>query len=407
MLTFIFLILGLAVGGICVFLLLFNMRRSIRVRMRQLNSKLKKLNTDSLSLKVREQKLSEESKNVKILKSDYESKKITYNELQNENLILKHDLQNIDINLRKLQLDRDYQSEYQNILDQKSSEIANRYLNENVKWISSSINQNNYANCKKRLLKVIELCRGIGFDVPIEEENTLLDNLKEEFELAVRAALEREEQMRIKAQIREEQKLEKEIEQELKRLDREKAAIRAALDKALAEAEDQHSEEIELLKTKLAEAEEKSQRAISQAQLTKSGHVYVISNLGSFGEDVYKIGMTRRLEPTDRVRELGSASVPFPFDVHMMVSSDNAPALENAIHKSLHSNQLNKVNPRKEFFKTDIETIYDIIKEHHGDIVYQANAEALQYYQSLEMSDEDLEYVESVYDKIDVEDDIE
>ena len=98
-------------------------------------------------------------------------------------------------------------------------------------------------------------------------------------------------------QVREEEKLAREIDKQIKDAEREKAAIQAALEKALKETQDEHSAEVELLKARLKEAEEKAQRAISQAQLTKSGHVYVLSNIGSFGDGVFKIGMTRSLEP--------------------------------------------------------------------------------------------------------------
>lgn len=171
-----------------------------------------------------------------------------------------------------------------------------------------------------------------------------------------------------------------------------------ALDKAMAEAEDKHSEEIERLQARLAEAEENSKRALSQAQMTKSGYVYVISNIGSFGEGVFKIGMTRRLEPEIRVRELGDASVPFPFDVHMMISCEDAPTLENALHRAFHKLSLNKTNPRKEFYRTDIEAIRQIVEKHHGEVQYVADPEALEYRQSLAMSDEDSAFIEAVYD---------
>ena len=176
-------------------------------------------------------------------------------------------------------------------------------------------------------------------------------------------------------------------------------ADQAALEKALAEARDEHSEEVERLKARLAEAEENSKRVISQAQLTKSGHVYVISNIGSFGEDVFKVGMTRRLEPQDRVRELSDASVPFPFDVHMMISCNDAPTLENALHQALRKCVVNKTNPRKEFFRTDIDTIAALVQQHHGEVDYVADPEALQYRQSLAMSDEDVDFIETVYDE--------
>jgi len=112
------------------------------------------------------------------------------------------------------------------------------------------------------------------------------------------------------------------------------------------------------LQKRISEIEEK-RRAISQAMLTKTGHVYIISNIGSFGDNVYKIGMTRRLEPMDRVKELGDASVPFPFDVHAMIRTSDAPGLENALHKHFEMRRLNLENQRKEFFRVSIDEIRD------------------------------------------------
>jgi hypothetical protein len=134
--------------------------------------------------------------------------------------------------------------------------------------------------------------------------------------------------------------------------------------------------------------------------------VYVISNIGSFGQDVFKVGMTRRLEPLDRVRELGDASVPFPFDVHMMISCEDAPKLENALHHEFFFLRLNRTNPRKEFFKIDIESIRRVVEREHGKVDYVADAEALQFRQSLEMSDEDEEFIESVYDRLEDDGDV-
>jgi multidrug efflux pump subunit AcrA (membrane-fusion protein) len=307
------------------------------------------------------------------------------------------------VNLRKVQLDRDLQREEQEAINARAKDLGSRYLKENIKWMGNSLTPNNYAANKQRLLEVIERCRGIGFYISSNDEAGYLADLKIEYEKVVRAAFEREEQARIKALIREEQQREREVEQELKRLERERAVIQAALDKALASAKDEHSAEIEQLKARLAEAEEKSQRAISQAQLTKAGNVYVISNIGSFGEGVFKIGMTRRLEPKDRVRELGDASVPFPFDIHMMISCENAPALENTLHQTFHKQSLNRVNPRKEFFRTDIEKIRQIVEEHHGKVEYTVDPEALEYRQSLTMSDEDSEFIDSIYDEMEKE----
>lgn len=121
------------------------------------------------------------------------------------------------------------------------------------------------------------------------------------------------------------------------------------------------------------------ERAISRAQMTRSGHVYVISNVGSFGEDVYKIGMTRRLDPMDRVRELGDASVPFRFDVHAIIYSEDAPTLENKLHKKFHHRRVNYINHRREFFRVSLDEITKAVHEYHGEIEFTLLAEADEY----------------------------
>lgn len=115
----------------------------------------------------------------------------------------------------------------------------------------------------------------------------------------------------------------------------------------------------------------------------KAGYVYVISNIGSFGEGVYKIGMTRRLDPMDRVRELGDASVPFGFDIHAMIFSDNAPKLEAAIHKAFENRKVNMVNTRREFFRVSLDEIKDTInKNFDGSVDFIETADAEQFRES-------------------------
>lgn len=201
---------------------------------------------------------------------------------------------------------------------------------------------------------------------------------------------EREEQRRIKEQLREEEKARREYEKAIKEAEKEEKAIQQAIDRTIKElmlaSEEQRlvlEQKIADLQTKYDEAEAKNQRAISLAQQTRSGHVYVISNIGSFGEDVYKIGMTRRLEPLDRVRELGDASVPFSFDVHAMIYSDDAPSLENYLHKVFNDKQLNKVNARKEFFNIDIKDIKSTIEAMNINAHWTMFAEAREYRESL------------------------
>ncbi|CNI02690.1 T5orf172 domain [Yersinia kristensenii] len=122
-------------------------------------------------------------------------------------------------------------------------------------------------------------------------------------------------------------------------------------------------------------------------QLTKQGHIYVISSIGSFGEDVFKIGMTRRLEPMERVKELSGAAVPFDFDIHAMISCDDAPALEKTLHDHLKNYRINKINLRKEFFRVELSKIINEVERHYGRIDYIADPVALQYLQSLEYAE--------------------
>lgn len=201
---------------------------------------------------------------------------------------------------------------------------------------------------------------------------------------------EAEEQKRIKEQMREEAQAAKELEKAQREAQREEDAYKRALEVARKQLEGAQeaaradlSAQIAELEKQLAEAHEKNQRAISQAQLTRSGHVYIISNIGSFGEGVYKIGLTRRLEPIDRVKELGGASVPFTFDVHAMIYSKDAPALENALHKLFDAKRVNRVNSRKEYFRVSLEEIEEAVKENFTEEVeFTYFAEAEEYRKS-------------------------
>lgn len=154
-------------------------------------------------------------------------------------------------------------------------------------------------------------------------------------------------------------------------------------------------EKAELLKKKseieseLTEINKSIEDIDYRATNAKAGYVYIISNVGSFGKDVYKIGMTRRLEPQERVDELGDASVPFNFDVHAMIFSDNAPALEAALHKAFENRKLNMVNTRREFFNVTLEEIEDVVKKNYDKTVeFTRLAPAEQYYESQKMREQ-------------------
>lgn len=200
---------------------------------------------------------------------------------------------------------------------------------------------------------------------------------------------DREEQRVLKERIREEERAQREYERAMKDAEKEEETLRRAMekvrrevDKASDEQKAKYEEQLRELTGKLHQAEEKNQRALSMAQQTKAGHVYVISNVGSFGEDVYKIGMTRRLEPRDRVRELGDASVPFEFDVHALIPCNDAPALELALHKRFLQRQVNKVNPRKEFFRVSLEEIRGEVEQLASSVSWSMTAACREFRES-------------------------
>lgn len=149
------------------------------------------------------------------------------------------------------------------------------------------------------------------------------------------------------------------------------------------------NEQIEKLRHQIAELEtalqraiERKERAISMAQQTRCGYVYIISNIGSFGEGVYKIGMTRRLDPMDRVRELGDASVPFPFDVHAMIYTEDAPGLESHLHKVFENKKVNAVNWRKEYFRVTLDEVRREVETYGIHCQWADTAEAGQWRES-------------------------
>lgn len=201
---------------------------------------------------------------------------------------------------------------------------------------------------------------------------------------------EQAEQRRIREQIREEEKARREYEKAIREAAKEEEMLKKAMLAAQAqvatateEQRAQYEAQLAELAAKLTEAEERNMRAISMAQQTRRGHVYIISNIGSFGENVYKIGLTRRLEPMDRVKELGDASVPFDFDVHAIIWSEDAPALETMLHKHFMLNRLNKVNHRKEFFRANLADIREQIEGLGVESKWTMLAEAQQYRESL------------------------
>jgi hypothetical protein len=263
------------------------------------------------------------------------------------------------------------------------------------------VKYNNIQTMERRIQKTYDSLNRISVSTHCEITSNFLKLKLEELylthEYQEKKQDEKEEQRAIREQMREEEKALREIEKIKEEAEKEEERQQKALEKARLEfesatgkAQEKLLKQIEELQQRLEEAGENKERAISQAQMTKSGHVYIISNLGSFGDNIYKIGMTRRLDPIERVKELSSASVPFPFDVHAMIYSKNAPALESHLHRYFESRRLNQVNNRKEFFKVSLDEIVKAVQkidqeliQSKSEIKFTKVAEAIEYRKTL------------------------
>ncbi len=226
-----------------------------------------------------------------------------------------------------------------------------------------------------------------------EIETLFIEAVKIEYEYYVQRERIKEEQRAIREQMRQEAEERKALEQERKRIEREEQKYRNEIEnirEQLASADPAKSQTLNAriaeLETQIEQIEDKREQ-IASLENGKAGYVYIISNIGSFGEDVYKIGMTRRMEPMERVNELGSASVPFPFDVHGLIFSDDAVGLEHDLHMIFNNKRVNKVNLRKEFFRVSLDDIERIVDERCPSAEFKRTALAEQYRQSLTMSE--------------------
>jgi len=285
-------------------------------------------------------------------------------------------------------------------------EIAIRFVidafNGRVDAILSRAKHDNYGTLEQEIRDAFSLVNfnGKAFRnariLPIYLD-TRLAELKWAVTVQELARKQREEQRYLKERLRDEEKARKEYEEKMRQAAKEEELKRQAVEEAerkfataTAEQKARYEQELLKLRQELADA---TQRALTIAQQTKKGHVYIISNVGSFGEGVYKIGQTRRPEPQNRVDELGDASVPFEFDVHALIESENSPALEHKLHRQLLALQVNKINSRKEFFRvslTEIRREIDKLKEGQDFTVkiWTDKAVATEYRDSLDIEND-------------------
>lgn len=234
-----------------------------------------------------------------------------------------------------------------------------------------------------------------------EIEFLFIETVKIEYEYYVKKEQAKEEQRALREQMKQEAEERKALEIERKKIESEESKYNTEISQLIERVEAASDETVlAQLRARIAELEGQRQQIqekkaqIVNLQNGKAGHVYIISNLGSFGNDVFKIGMTRRYEPMDRIHELGNASVPFEFDVHSLIFSQDAPSLEAALHKRFNQQRVNKVNLRKEFFRVSIDDLEQAVLEYDPTAEFRRTMAAEQYYQSINRDEVVPEYDE-------------
>ena len=268
---------------------------------------------------------------------------------------------------------------------------GNIFVQKNIKQIIRSFNNEcdvligkvKFNNVERYIQKIIKSYEDLN---KLNEENRIrisqlylnlkLDELRIAYEYALKKQREKEEQRAIREQMREEEKLMEEIEIRRKEINKEiahynyyMARVIDGISRAPDDEREYWNEKKEYVERKLSELNREIADMDYRESNKKAGYVYVISNIGAFGENVYKIGMTRRLEPMDRIDELSNASVPFRFDVHAMIFSDDAPKLEAALHRAFNDRKINMINNRKEFFRVGLDEIEDVVKKNYEKAV--------------------------------------
>nr|DAX19176.1 MAG TPA: helicase [Caudoviricetes sp.] len=280
-------------------------------------------------------------------------------------------------------------AELQNILyDLKYNKLDKAI--ENIKSIT-----NKYANIASEGNQVISktMAQFIGV-----LEYQFINAAKIEYNYYIKQEQIKQEQIALRQQLREEAEERRLLKLERERIEREEEKFRQEIERTQEILQNsQDNGEIQNLKMRILELQGQlsdvtiKKEEIINLQNGKAGNIYIISNLGSFGDKVFKIGMTRRLDPQERINELGSASVPFKFDVHSFIFSENAVELEKALHKRLNDKRVNKVNLRKEFFYSTVDELEELVNELDSTAVFNKTMLAEEYNQTISVNNKGYE----------------
>ena len=271
----------------------------------------------------------------------------------------------------------------------RQTRLTMRAFNKECEAAIANTRWNNVLAMEKRIVNAAEQINkaNASMHLVISEQYVALklDELRLTHEYREQLKIEKEKRAEVARAEREEKRLIAEV----KKAEKEEHKYAELLRKARAEA-GVDQDRIAKLEAELAEARATSQRARAMAEITKSGYVYIISNIGSFGEDVVKIGLTRRLNPDDRVRELGDASVPFRFDTHAMIYAEDAPTLEAALHNEFSDRRINAANLRKEFFEVTLAEVEEAVRMLAPNASFFKDREAQEWHETLALREQAL-----------------
>lgn len=274
-----------------------------------------------------------------------------------------------------------------------------RLFNAETSQLINKVNSKNIESMQNKIFKSYEGINKIFETDNVRIPETLLDIKLEMLDLMHKYQVKIEDEKIIRreerARLKEIEQAEKEMEKKLKELDKDIRHHNNKIKKLtmylnntdLQVEKELYIEKIRELDQSLKNLNSERENVEDRKDNAQSGFVYIISNIGSFGENVYKIGVTRRLEPMDRINELSSASVPFEFDVHALIFSENAFELKNKLHEYFKKYKVNKVNGRKEFFKVNINEIKDkVLSEHNSTVQFIDEPKAIQYRETLRLT---------------------
>lgn len=281
-------------------------------------------------------------------------------------------------------------------LQKDNAKVGIRCLNEESKTIIKGSTPSNRVTRIKRLEKSIDIINKNLQSVGIQIIEDVLDIKKELLDIEIAKYVKKEEEKEklklLKEEERELRLIEKEKQMELEKIKKEENHIQKELERLEKENVNnkKYQEQIDDLMKKLTELENNKSEIEENIFKGKAGYVYIIGNKGAFGEGVYKIGVTRRLNPSERIRELGSASVPFKFETHALIFSEDAFSLENRLHKTFEKDRVNKINNHKEFFRTSLNEIREEVLKIDSSVEFDMNDIDYEYFQTLKIIEKDL-----------------